>query len=134
MFFGKKALENGPIYLWIRQSATRFGNKGKTGLATGGGQDIDIATVVLYSTSWNNEQQKVYYVQVCLAGGGSTPRAPIIRSLIGRRVPNGMRDAGTARGLGGAGGREGQAVPSLLGSSDRVEERRKERHGQLMGS
>jgi hypothetical protein len=101
VFFGKKALENGPIYLWIRQSATRFGNKGKTGLATGGGQDIDIATVVLYSTSWNNEQQKVYYVQVCLAGGGSTPRAPIIRSLIGRRVPNGMRDAGTARAWGG---------------------------------
>jgi hypothetical protein len=97
-------------------------------------QDIDIATVVLYSTSWNNEQQKVYYVQVCLAGGGGTPRAPIIRLLIGWRVPNGMRDAGTARAWGGAGGREGQAVPSLLGSSDRVEERRKERHGQLTGS
>ena len=60
--------------------------------------------------------------------------SPIIRSLIGRRVPNGMRDAGTARAWGGAGGREGQAVPSLLGSSDRVEERKKERHGQLMGS
>jgi hypothetical protein len=66
-------------------------------------QDIDIATVVLYSTSWNNEEQKVYYVQVCLAGGGGTPRAPIIRSLIGRRVPNGMRDAGTQGPGGGAG-------------------------------
>jgi hypothetical protein len=35
---------------------------------------------------------------------------------------------------GRGGGREGQAVPSLLGSSDSVEEKGKERHGQLMGS
>ena len=35
-------------------------------------------------------------------------------------------------GAPGAGGcREGQAVPSLLGSSDRLEEKEKERNGQL---
>jgi hypothetical protein len=78
-----------------------------------------------------------YYVQDCLAGGGGTPRAPIIRSLIGRRVHNGMRDAGTAR-AGWTLGREGQAVPSLLGSSDRSrgEEEREAwaADGQLMST
>jgi hypothetical protein len=102
-FREERGLSKDPIYLWIRQPATELGSKGMTGLATGDGK-MSIG-LLLYRTSWFHEEERVIMFSSAWLAGGGTLRAPIIRSLIGRGVPNGMGDAGTARaGQGRRGG------------------------------